>query len=125
MQQGVKYLKGDVFERSFNTGMELFEKAVDENSAKAEIDKIQCEIWVGLGKTYLIGSDGMKQDFSKAKELFEKAAEQGSSEGQVMLGIMYYNGEGVSRNRTKAKELFQKAAAQGSEQAKEFLRKYF
>ena len=49
---------------------------------------------------------------------FRKAADQGDSDGQYMLGYMYYEGKGVPEDYAEAMKWFRKAADQGNADAK-------
>ena len=57
---------------------------------------------------------------TKAQEKFEdwkKAAEAGIPEGQVLLGICYFNGAGVAENKEESVKWLRKAAEQGNADA--------
>jgi TPR repeat protein len=57
-----------------------------------------------------------QRNYIEAAKWFRKAAEQGYSSGQVVLGMIYKNGQGVKENDVEAVKWFRKAAEQGSGQ---------
>lgn len=58
-----------------------------------------------------------KQDYKKTIEWYLKSAEQGNNVAQYNLGVMYENGQGVEQNYEKAVEWYLKAAEQGDADA--------
>jgi TPR repeat protein len=56
-------------------------------------------------------------DFATAAKEFNKAAEQGDADAQLLLGIMYNNGEGVLQDYKEAVKWFRLAAEQGDANA--------
>src|SRR5450756_814085 len=56
-------------------------------------------------------------DYAKAATLFRPLAEQGDASAQVVLGVMYDNGEGVLQDDKEAVKWFRLAADQGNADA--------
>ena len=53
------------------------------------------------------------KDYKKALQILRPLAEQGNSQAQVMLGILYDNGQGVDKDPREAFKWYLKAAEQG------------
>ena len=66
----------------------------------------------GVGLLYSI-----KQDHQEAYKWFIKAAEQGHAGAQLILGVMYCNGEGVHQDYQEAFKWFTRSAEQGNADA--------
>jgi hypothetical protein len=57
-------------------------------------------------------------DYATALSEFQISAEQGNTEAQMMLGILYAEGEGVLQNYVEAHKWFNLSASRGNAQAK-------
>lgn len=64
------------------------------------------EAQVNLGAYYVHSA----KDYKKGLYWVKKSIEQGNPKGEIMLGIMYENGNGVEQNDDKALECYRKAA---------------
>ena len=62
-------------------------------------------------ETYLAG------DFYTAIDICQKEGNKGNGPAQLIMGIMYFQGQGVLQNMTKAQEWMRKAAQNNQEQA--------
>ncbi len=82
-------------------------EAAAKKAAEAEE---QCK----LGSTYLHGTGGVARDFAEAARLLGLAADAGNANGQVLLGLMYRQGQGFAKDEAKASRLFHRAAEQGN-----------
>jgi TPR repeat protein len=98
-----KFLLGSGVEKNYNKAFELYRKAEELGSARAQIE---------LGWMYYDGN-GVPKDNTKALELIEKAALRENAKGQNALGLLYLKGEIVSKDEMKAFEWMSKAADQG------------
>ena len=58
-----------------------------------------------------------EKNYQEAFDLCKKSADKNNAEAQVLLGLMYYNGEGVERDRFESYRLYKKAAEQGYAEA--------
>src|SRR5262249_56082979 len=54
-----------------------------------------------------------KGDYATALQLFRPLADQGMARAQVILGVMYANGQGVPKSDTEAMKWYRLAADQG------------
>lgn len=88
-----------------------------EAAAEAGDAEVQC--FVGL--SHYLGIYGAEEDNEKALKWFRAAAEQNFAAAQLMLGIIYEEGEIVQQDLQQAEEWYSKAAAQGDEEAKQAL----
>jgi FOG: TPR repeat, SEL1 subfamily len=52
-------------------------------------------------------------DYKKALEILRPLAEQGNSQAQLILGVMYDNGQGVDKDPAESIKWYLKAAEQG------------
>ena len=70
---------------------------------------------------YLYGKQlldlGSKEDALEAVKWIKKSAEQNNDEAQLMLGMMYFDGNYVNVNISKAISLFEKSSNQGNNKA--------
>ncbi|EFC44586.1 predicted protein [Naegleria gruberi] len=100
---GMKYIKGEGCEKSFEKAFEWFEKSANQGYNEAQYR---------LGLMYCFGQ-GCNESFEKAFEWYEKSANQGHNEAQFRLGLMYYLGNGCKQSFEKAFEWYEKSANQG------------
>lgn len=105
---GLRYVKGDGFEKDCLKGVDLYLKAAKQGHAKAQNN---------LGFCYLIGS-GVKKNEFEAIKWFREAAEQGDADGQYNLGICYEKGFGIEKDHAASMILLNKADFQEHPKAK-------
>lgn len=74
----------------------------------------------GVGLLY-----SLKQDYQEAFKCFTKAAEQGHAGAQLMLGVMYYDGEGVPQDYKEAARWLIRSAEQGNADAQAYVSRMY
>ena len=57
------------------------------------------------------------QDFDRAYEIWRPLADRGDNQAQLMIGLLYANGEGVAQDVAEAYKWFLIADANGNQQA--------
>ncbi|ROO29433.1 SH3 domain-containing protein [Salinisphaera orenii] len=105
---GVLYDGGYGVERNYETAMEWYRRAAEQEYAKAEHN---------LGIMYQEGH-GTEADPDRAAEWFRRAAEHGEPAAQNNLAVMYVRGQGVPRDLGQAAKWAARAAEAGNESAR-------
>lgn len=100
VEVGVRYLKGDGLEQSYQNAFEILAVAAIEGHPEAQYI---------IGVVYDEGR-GVRQSYKKAFKWYKLAAEQGNGRAQYRLAQMYKRGEGVKVSRFRAMRWFRKAA---------------
>ena len=99
---GVCYEKGRGVEKDVSKAIELYRRAIDQDSP--------------LGFCYLAvcyeKGNGVEKDVSRAAELYRRASDQDYPLGHCQLGLCYENGEGVEKDVSRAAELYRRASDQ-------------
>ena len=116
---GVLYEKGWGVQQNYSRALELYNKASPLQEAVAALDSL-FERGLGVtGEDYFTKGNIYyeKKDYVAAKKWFEKGAAMGNDNAQLLLGVLYYNGDGVVVDYAKAKTLWEKAAEKSNSTA--------
>lgn len=99
------YSKGEGVPRDHRVAIRWYRLAANQGHALAMYD---------LGSYYYDGdSDGVPRSFVTAIRWFRRAAKQGYGPAQVMLAMMYEDGEGAPQDYAQAARWYGEAAGQG------------
>jgi curved DNA-binding protein CbpA len=114
-------------ENAYNTAMESWLKAKEEDDFWAYVDELMFLSQTGdadsqnlLGEMYYYG-DEIEQDLEQAFYWFKEAAKQQQPDALLNLGKCYLNGEGISRDETKGLGFIRQAAKLGNKEAQGFV----
>ncbi len=99
---GNQYYNGKGVEQNYQTAVEWFRRAAEQDHAKAQYY---------LGFCYYMGY-GTTVDYAAAYQWYRKAADQNDAGGQWGVGVCYYNGYGITQDYAEAVKWFKSSAEQ-------------
>lgn len=90
------------------------EKANIKDIYNRKLDNPQFE----MGIRYYTGSNGLKVDYDKAIYWFSNSSkDENNPKADMMLAVMYYQGQGFTQDKQKALNFYQRAGNRGSIEA--------
>jgi TPR repeat protein len=105
-------LKGYRWENNKETGIEILQRLAGEGNVRAQAE---------LGRAYYFGGLGVGRNNSIAFKLLSAAADANDIDGQLLLAILYSEGDGTLPDDALAAFWLKKAAQAGSQQAQRAL----
>ncbi|HEX4143446.1 MAG TPA: SEL1-like repeat protein [Pirellulales bacterium] len=105
LQLGRMYANGWGLTKDPLKAIAWYQKSAEHNSPLAQYE---------LGDLYRVGAPGIPRSYDEALKWLKLAADAGNSDAQLILGVMYHNGEGVAQDYGEARQWYVKAAESGN-----------